>query len=183
MGYRWQGDCHVSTIASLKCFFSHTQGTETNLLKLMGVNIFTSGISVKKVVVRQIAWFYYSTWTTLHPSIPTVAIPVATVYRCFNVIKTGPPLKAGVLFFMRVRATCKLSLQVRWTVKKNFTVDQGNRIWSNALGRIHFFFRCAYSSGAASGFFLMFYPKLLFFFVLKQAWCKKYVLYDTTIIN
>lgn len=44
-----------STIASLKCFFSHTQGTETNLLKLMGVNIFTSGISVKKVVVRQIA--------------------------------------------------------------------------------------------------------------------------------
>ena len=44
-----------STIASLKCFFSHTQGTETNLLKLMGLNIFTSGISVKKVVVRQIA--------------------------------------------------------------------------------------------------------------------------------
>lgn len=44
-----------STIASLKCFFSHTQGTETNLLKLMGMNIFTSGISVKKVVVRQIA--------------------------------------------------------------------------------------------------------------------------------
>lgn len=37
----------------------------------------------------------------------------ATVYRCFNVIKTGPPLKARVLFFMRVRATCKLSLQVR----------------------------------------------------------------------
>lgn len=44
-----------STIASLKCFFSHTQGTETNLLKLNGLNIFTSGISVKKVVVRQIA--------------------------------------------------------------------------------------------------------------------------------
>lgn len=44
-----------STIASLKCFFSHTQGTETNLLKLMGLNIFTPGISVKKVVVRQIA--------------------------------------------------------------------------------------------------------------------------------
>lgn len=44
-----------STIASLKCFFSHTQGTETNLLKLTGLNIFTSGISVKKVVVRQIA--------------------------------------------------------------------------------------------------------------------------------
>lgn len=44
-----------STIASLKCFFSHTQGTETNLLKLVGLNIFTSGISVKKVVVRQIA--------------------------------------------------------------------------------------------------------------------------------
>lgn len=43
-----------STIASLKCFFSHTQGTETNLLKLVGT-IFTSGISVKKVVVRQIA--------------------------------------------------------------------------------------------------------------------------------
>lgn len=32
-----------------------TNGTETNLLKLMGLNIFTSGISVKKVVVRQIA--------------------------------------------------------------------------------------------------------------------------------
>lgn len=44
-----------STIASLKCLFSHTQGTETNLLKLTGLNIFTSGISVKKVVVRQIA--------------------------------------------------------------------------------------------------------------------------------
>lgn len=44
-----------STIASLKCFFSHTQGTETNLLKLTGLNIFTSGNSVKKVVVRQIA--------------------------------------------------------------------------------------------------------------------------------
>lgn len=44
-----------STIASLKCFFSHTQGTETNLLKLNGLNIFTSGTSVKKVVVRQIA--------------------------------------------------------------------------------------------------------------------------------
>lgn len=44
-----------STIASLKCFFSHTQGTETNLLKLMSLNMFTSGISVKKVVVRQIA--------------------------------------------------------------------------------------------------------------------------------
>lgn len=71
-------------------------------------------------------------------------------------MRAAPPLKAGGgLLFMRIYPTDKESSVVE-LVRKNFTVDQGDRIWSNALGRIPFFFRCAYSSGAASGFLLIF---------------------------
>ena len=44
-----------TTLVQMRCFFKHVQGTETPLVSLMGLNVFTSGNYVKTVIVRQLA--------------------------------------------------------------------------------------------------------------------------------
>ena len=46
---------YLYLIGKVKGFFKHVQGTETPLVSLMGLNVFTSGNYVKTVIVRQLA--------------------------------------------------------------------------------------------------------------------------------
>ena len=44
-----------TTLVQMRCFFKHVQGTETPLVSLMGLNVFTQGSYVKTIIVRQLA--------------------------------------------------------------------------------------------------------------------------------